>query len=156
MGARVETSVALIEKLVRDLTNVPHEYPMEGKEGKYHAFVSNAPTMARLNMSGVKLGAARSTVTLTKARNYRMIFLLAAHVKLSITTNSYSLPEVIPAFHLKMPNSELLMRHDQSVTEVRSLQDPHLPYLHQCAMKRSWEHSHRRIVQCVSQPLHPK
>ena len=55
VGARGETSVTLIEKLVRDLTNVLHEYPVEGKEGKYHAFGLNSPTMAILDMSGVSL-----------------------------------------------------------------------------------------------------
>ena len=85
-----------------------------------------------------------------------MIVLLDAHVTLSITTNSHSLPEVMPASHLKVPNSELHMRHDQSGTEVRPIQDPHLPRLHYCAMKRSWGRNHRRIVQCVSKAVHPK
>ena len=57
VGARGETSVALIEKLVCDLINVLHECSVEGKGDKYHAFVSNSPTMVMLNMSGVKLDA---------------------------------------------------------------------------------------------------
>ena len=121
MGARGENSVGLIEKLVGDLKNVLHEYPIEGKDGKYGAFVSNSPIIAGLNMSGVKLGAARSMGTLLRSRSSRMIVLLAGHLTLSVTKNSHSLPEVMQASHLKKPKSELLMRHDQSGTELRVL-----------------------------------
>ena len=57
--------------------------------------------------------------------------------------NYHSLPEVMPASHLKKPDSELLMRHDQSGTKMQDFEKPHLPYLHYLAIKRCWGHNHR-------------
>ena len=64
-------------------------------------------------MSSVEIGAARPTGTILRTRNSRIIVHLAGLLALSVTTNYHDLPEVTPASHLKNPNSELLMRHDQ-------------------------------------------
>ena len=148
--------MTLIEKLIGDLNNTLHEYPQEGKNGKYRPFVSNSPTMANLNTSGVDLGADRPAETLPRTRNSHIIVHLAGLLTLSVTTNSRGLPEVMPASHFKKPNSELLMRHNQLGTEVRFLQDPHLPHVHYLAMKRVWGHNHRQILRWLSEAVHPK
>ena len=62
----------------------------------------------------------------------------------------------MPASHLKKPNSKLFMRHDQSGTEVRVLENPHLPHSHYLGLKRQWSHNHRRIIQMVLDGLPPE
>ena len=85
-----------------------------------------------------------------------MFTLLAGHLTLSVSTNSHSLPEVMSAFHLKKPDSELLMRHYQSGTEVWVLENTHLPHLHYLAYKRCWSHNHRRMIQWLMDGTPPQ
>ena len=126
MASRGETSAALIEEMVINFKNVPHEFPIVREDGGNEPFVSNSPTMAAWNMYGVDVDACRPMHKLLRARTSRMFNILVGHLTLFISTNSYTVPEVMTASCLKKPDSKLLMRHDQSGTEVRILDNPHL------------------------------
>ena len=75
-----------------------------GEDGKYEPFVSNSPTIAALNMSGVDVGATRPMHSILRARNVRTFNLLDGHFTLFVSTTSHTVPEVMPGSHLKNPD----------------------------------------------------
>ena len=81
-------------------------------------------------MYGVDVDACRPMHKLLRARTSRMFNILVGHLTLFVSTNSHTRQEVMTASHLKKPDSKLLMRHDQSGTEVRILDNRHLLLLH--------------------------
>ena len=112
MASRGETSAALIEEMVINFKNVPHEFPIVREDGGNEPFVSSSPTMAAWNMYGVDVDACRPMHKLLRAQTSRMFNILVGHLTLFISTNSYTVPEVMTASCLKKPDSKLLMRHD--------------------------------------------
>ena len=101
-----KTSVVLAEKLVGNFKNVLHEFPIIGKDGKYEPFAFTYSMMAALNMSSVDVNAIRPMGNLLRIRNSCMFTLLAEHLTLFVSTNSHTVLEVMPASHLKKPDSE--------------------------------------------------
>ena len=148
--------MALIEQMVVNFKNVIHELPTVGEDGKYEPFVSNSPKMVALNMSDVDVGATRPMHKLLRARNLRMFNLLARHLTLIVSANSHTVPEVMPESHLKKPDSDILMRHDQSGTEVRVLENPHLPHSHYLAYRMCWIHNHHQMIQWLMEGTPPQ
>ena len=65
------------------------------------------------------------------------------HLTIATTTNSNFLSLMCPKIYYLKPNSELLMRHDESGTEVCTLENPHLASAHYCALKRAYAHNMR-------------
>ena len=109
--------------------------------------------MAALNISGAKMGSSRPQKNVFTQNNSRIFSNFVIHLTIATTTNSNLLSLMCPKIYYLKPNSKLLIRHDESGTEVRTPKNPHLASVHYYALKQAYAHNIRLAVGLLQKNL---